>query len=110
MPRSAPDDQTFQEARDRLANRMRTLRSAASMSQSVAAARAGIDRTSWGRIEAGRLDVRLDTLLRIQFALGVDTLEGLFGETTGDLFERAGHGSPSTGSVAGARAVASSKE
>lgn len=58
------------------------------MPQTVAASRAGIDRTSWGRIEAGRLDVRLDTLLRIQFALEVDTLEGLFGETTGDLFGR----------------------
>jgi transcriptional regulator with XRE-family HTH domain len=58
------------------------------MPQSVAASRAGIDRTSWGRIEAGKLDVRLDTLLRIQFALGVDTLEALFGETTGDLFGR----------------------
>jgi transcriptional regulator with XRE-family HTH domain len=58
------------------------------MPQSVAASRAGIDRTSWGRIEAGKLDVRLDTLLRIQFALGVDTLEALFGSTTGDLFGR----------------------
>jgi transcriptional regulator with XRE-family HTH domain len=58
------------------------------MPQSEAASRAGIDRTSWGRLEAGRLDARLDTLLRIQYALGVDTLEALFGETTGDLFGR----------------------
>jgi transcriptional regulator with XRE-family HTH domain len=88
MQRRAPEDATFQEARDRLAARMRYLRGAANMPQSHAARLAGLDRTSWGRIEAGKLDVRLDTLLRIQFALGVDTLEGLFGETTGDLFGR----------------------
>jgi hypothetical protein len=29
--------------------------------------------------------IKLETLLRIQYALDVDTLEGLFGETTGDL-------------------------
>lgn len=86
MVRKAPTDETFQEARDRLAARMRDLRSAANLPQTDAARLAGIDRTSWGRIEAGKLDVRLDTLLRIQFALGIDTLEGLFGETTGDLF------------------------
>ncbi|WP_370552400.1 helix-turn-helix transcriptional regulator [Conexibacter sp. CPCC 205706] len=99
MRRQKPDSETFQEARDRLAARMRALRSAASMPQSAAASRAGIDRTTWGRIEAGRLDVRLDTLLRIQFALEVDTLEGLFGETTGDLFVRQG------GAAKGAEAV-----
>jgi DNA-binding XRE family transcriptional regulator len=58
------------------------------MPQTDAARLAGLDRTSWGRIEAGKLDVRLDTLLRIQFALGVDSIEALFGETTGDLFGR----------------------
>jgi hypothetical protein len=58
------------------------------MPQSVAAGRAGIDRTSWGRIKPGKLDVRLDTLLRIQYVLGVDTLEALLGRTTGVLFGR----------------------
>lgn len=29
--------------------------------------------------------IRLETLLRIQYALRLDTLEGLFSETTGDL-------------------------
>jgi DNA-binding XRE family transcriptional regulator len=86
VQRRAPDEATFQEARDRLAFRMRQLRGAAHLPQVDAARLAGLDRTSWGRIEAGKLDVRLDTLLRIQFALDVDTLEGLFGETTGDLF------------------------
>lgn len=66
------------------------------MPQTLAASRAGIDRTNWGRIEAGKLDVRLDTLLRLQYALGVDTLEGLFGETTGDLF-RHGDSHPAAG-------------
>jgi transcriptional regulator with XRE-family HTH domain len=86
MSRRSITEETFREARDRLAARMIALRTAAEMPQIEAARRAGIDRTSWGRIEAGKLDVRLDTLLRIQYALEVDTIEGLFGETTGDLF------------------------
>jgi transcriptional regulator with XRE-family HTH domain len=88
MPRTPPDEATFAEARARLAARMSALRHAAGMPQSEAAARAGIDLRNWGRIEKARHDVRLDTLLRIQYALGVDSVEALFGETTGDLFGR----------------------
>jgi transcriptional regulator with XRE-family HTH domain len=81
------DSSSLAEARQRLAERMRELRTAAHMPQGAAAARAGIDRTTWNRIELAKMaDIRLETLLRIEYALGVDTLEALFGETTGDLF------------------------
>jgi transcriptional regulator with XRE-family HTH domain len=91
MSSDPPDNAVFLAARDRLAARMKALRSVADMPQGVAAARAGIDRTTWNRIERARLSgIRLETLLRIQYALGLDTLEGLFGETTGDLLARTG--------------------
>lgn len=86
MPADPPRNAVFLEARDRLAERMRALRDVADMPQGEAAARAGIDRTTWNRIERARMaGIRLETLLRIQYALRLDTLEGLFGETTGDL-------------------------
>jgi transcriptional regulator with XRE-family HTH domain len=86
MSFSPPDTTTFDEARHRLAERMKALRNVASMPQDQAASRAGIDRSTWNKIERRRQsDIKLETLMRIQYALGVDTLEGLFGETTGDL-------------------------
>lgn len=88
MARITPDSRTFAEAQQCLALRMRELRTATNMSQVQAASRAGINRTHWGRLEAGTMDVRLQTLLRVQYALGVDSLEGLFSKTTGDLFGR----------------------
>jgi transcriptional regulator with XRE-family HTH domain len=88
MPRKPLTDETFRAARDRLAARMVELRSAANLPQSEAARRAGMDRTNWGRIESGKLDVRLETLLRIQYALEVDTIEALFSEMTGDRLGR----------------------
>jgi hypothetical protein len=45
-------------------------------------------RRNWSRIETGELHPRLDSLLRIQYALRVDGLDALFGPTTGDLFGR----------------------
>ena len=86
MALQPPDADSFHEARRRLAERMRYLRDVAQLPQGEAASRAGIDRTTWNRIERSRMKgIRLETLLRIQYALDVDTLEGLFGETTGDL-------------------------
>jgi len=85
--RPEPVDPThLAEARVRLAQRMKILRQAARMPQGLAAERAGIDRTTWNRIELAKMaDIKLDTLLRIEYALGVNTLEALFGETTGDV-------------------------
>jgi transcriptional regulator with XRE-family HTH domain len=88
MSRIEPNDEIMAEARTRLARRMRALRTATSMSQAVASARAGMTRRNWSRIETGELNPRLDSLLRIQYALRVDGLDALFGPTTGDLFGR----------------------
>ena len=60
------------------------------MSQTEAASAAGITRRNWCRIEKGELNPRLDSLLRIQSALGRDTLDSLFAPTTGDLLQRKG--------------------
>ena len=76
------------EARERLAARMIELRAAARMSQVQAAREAGMNRRNWSRIEKRELNPRLDSLLRIQYALNVDSLDALFGATTGDLFGR----------------------
>lgn len=83
-----PDDQTMQAARKALAARMAHLRGEAGMSQRAAASRAGMDPRNWSRIERQELNPRLDSLLRIQFALEVDSLESLFGEpTTGQILK-----------------------
>jgi transcriptional regulator with XRE-family HTH domain len=47
-----------------------------------------MDRRHWRRLEQAQSNPTLDTLLSIQYALGVDTLDALFGETTGDLLGR----------------------
>lgn len=93
MPAHELDTAVFVEARERLARRMKELRNVAGMPQAVAAARAGIDRSTWIRIERAKVtDVKLETLLRIEYALGAGTLEALFCETTGDLVGRTNAG------------------
>lgn len=56
-------------------------RSVAYMPQSVAASRAGIDKGHWARLEKGRCDPSLTSLLRIQTAFGLDSIEALLGPT-----------------------------
>jgi transcriptional regulator with XRE-family HTH domain len=81
-----PDDGTMQEARRRLAERMKALRHEAKMSQREAARRGGMNQRNWSRIEQAQLNPRLDSLLRIQHALQVDSLEALFGpQATRDI-------------------------
>jgi transcriptional regulator with XRE-family HTH domain len=74
------------DARNRLARRMVELRHETNLSQNSAAALAGMSLKSWSRIENRKNSPTLDSLLRIEYALGVDSLEALFGRTTGDLF------------------------
>jgi DNA-binding XRE family transcriptional regulator len=89
MARTPPNPTNLKEARNRLSVRMSQLRAETSLSQEAAANRAGLARKTWSRIESGQEhNPRLDSLLRIQYALRVDTLEGLFGATTGDVFGR----------------------
>jgi transcriptional regulator with XRE-family HTH domain len=68
-----------------LAHRMIELREVANLSQTEAATRAGFDRRNWIRIEKGETSPGLESLLRIQYAFGLDSLDALFGRTTGDL-------------------------
>jgi transcriptional regulator with XRE-family HTH domain len=51
------------------------------MPQRVAASRAGLDDSYWARLERGRCDPTLTSLLRIQRALGLDSIETLLGPT-----------------------------
>lgn len=89
--RRAPDRRTMEAAREALAFRMQQLRDEAGMSQRAAARSAGMDQRNWSRIEQRELNPRLDSLLRIQYALGVDSLEALFGvAVTRRLLDEAG--------------------
>lgn len=89
MAAKPPDEATMEEARQRLAERMRALRCEANMSQREAARRAGMDQRNWSRIEQRKLNPRLDSLLRIQHALDVENLEGLFGpQATRDILRQ----------------------
>jgi transcriptional regulator with XRE-family HTH domain len=88
MPRQPPTEAVLDEAKARLGARIADLRRATNMSQEEAARVAGMNRRTWIRIEAGETHARFDSLLRVQFALRVDSLDALFAPTTGDLFGR----------------------
>jgi transcriptional regulator with XRE-family HTH domain len=76
-------DEQKQATRDRIGQRIATLRKLAGMSQEQLAANAGLQRTHISRIEAGKYAVTLETIQAIAEALDmtvdiVDTrLEGL---------------------------------
>jgi ribosome-binding protein aMBF1 (putative translation factor) len=71
---------TLHEARRRLAERMRSTRRQFGWSQQEAADRAGVTQSMWSRIEARERDPQLSSLLRIQHALGLASLEEFFGD------------------------------
>jgi transcriptional regulator with XRE-family HTH domain len=75
----------FTQIKRVLGLRIAELRAVAQMSQTEAAARSGIDRRHWIRIEKGETAPGLESLLQIQMVFELDTLESLFGPTTGDL-------------------------
>jgi len=60
---------------------LRTARDGVYMTQVSAAERAGLGRDYWRRLEHGLSDPSLTSLLRIQHALGVDSIETLLGPT-----------------------------
>jgi transcriptional regulator with XRE-family HTH domain len=73
--------------KSRFAVRLKALRSETNMSQTEVAARAGITRRNLARIEGGEVFPRLDSLLRIQRALGRESIDALIAPTTSDLIE-----------------------
>jgi transcriptional regulator with XRE-family HTH domain len=74
------EEATLTEARRRLAERMRSTRRQFGWSQQEAADRAGVTQSMWSRVEAGERDPQLSSLLRIQHALGLASLEEFFGD------------------------------
>lgn len=58
------------------------------MPKSVAAGRAGLDGSYWGRLEQGRCDPTLTSLLRIQRAFDLDSIETLLGPTASAALAR----------------------
>jgi transcriptional regulator with XRE-family HTH domain len=89
MSGSAISEEAVEAARQALGQRIRELRGQRDLSQEEASLRAGITPRSWSRIEHAQLNPRLDTLFGIQVALELDTLDALFGPTTGDLIRSA---------------------
>lgn len=61
--------------RDRIAKNLKLFRSKLGMSQELLADRAGLHRTHVGLIEKGLTSARMDTLVVLAAALGVDELE-----------------------------------
>jgi transcriptional regulator with XRE-family HTH domain len=80
-----PEQASLEAALPALASRVTELREATNMSQSQAAARGGLGPRNWSRIELGLHFPRLDSLLRVQSALDLDTIDALFAPTTGEL-------------------------
>jgi len=78
-------EQDMAVVRAALGRRIAALRHEEKMSQAEASSKAGLNRRQWIRIEKGEAGLRLDSLLQIQCVFGLDTLEALFGATTGDL-------------------------
>ena len=62
-------DEQKQQTRDRIGQRIATLRKLAGMSQEQLALRAGLQRTHISRIEAGKYAVTLETIQAIAEAL-----------------------------------------
>jgi transcriptional regulator with XRE-family HTH domain len=74
------DDARLLDIRKALGRRIEELRERQRLRQYEAAEHAGMNQGHWSKIERGELDLRLSTLLRVQYALGLDYFESLFGE------------------------------
>src|SRR5215203_3160146 len=87
MPEKPLSEADMADVRSALGSRIAALRREVKMSQTEASLRAGLDRRQWIRIEKGESAPRLESLLQIQCVFGLDSLESLFGPTTGDLLK-----------------------
>lgn len=72
-----------QRVRQRVAAQVRRLRGARDLTQEAAAGRAGLAVRHFRKIEAGEVNVTLDTLVKVAVALGVDVAELLQWPTGG---------------------------
>ena len=83
-----PGSEDYMEARRAFARRIRELRregTDAEIPQREAARRAGIDQSYWTRLEAARSDPSLSSMLKIQRAFDLDSIEALLGPTPSRL-------------------------
>jgi transcriptional regulator with XRE-family HTH domain len=79
-----PDDRSLSDdllarAERVVRERIRELRGQEGLSQAEAARRLGHGQWYWSRLESGAVELRLDHLLEVQAALGLDSIEALFG-------------------------------
>ncbi len=83
-----PEELDYMRVRRALAARMRELRRVgtdAELPQREAARRAGIDQSYWTRLEGARCDPSLSSMLKIQRAFDLDSIEALLGPTPSQL-------------------------
>jgi transcriptional regulator with XRE-family HTH domain len=73
-------EQRLARAREEFGTRLRLLREQRRWSQDDAGRRAGMSQAEWSRVERAETNPSMTTLLRMQHALGVDSIETLFGE------------------------------
>lgn len=81
---------------------VRRRREQLNLTQMEASARAGISQSHWSKIERGLHDLSVGQALRIQFALGAESLEGMLGRQPSALVLEAST-STATGPALGAR-------
>jgi transcriptional regulator with XRE-family HTH domain len=81
MPQPPPDSTSLDGALARFRAQVAAWREGQGISQAEAARRAGLTPDVWNRIERGiTKDPQLGTVLRIQHALALGSLESLFGD------------------------------
>jgi HTH-type transcriptional regulator/antitoxin HipB len=73
-------EQSLVQARQEFGVRLRLLREHRDWSQADAGRHAGMSQAEWSRVERAETNPSMTTLLRMQNALGVDSIETLFGE------------------------------
>ncbi|ALX11985.1 hypothetical protein P350_10740 [Burkholderia cepacia JBK9] len=85
--------------RERIAKNLRLFRGKLGMSQEILADRAGVHRTHIGLIEKGLTSARMDTLVLLAQALGVDELDLLVGRDEAPLMLKRGRKKKNDGPV-----------
>jgi transcriptional regulator with XRE-family HTH domain len=77
-------------------HRLRELREQRAWSQGEAGRQSGVSQGEWSRVESAQTNPSMTTLLRIQHALNLDSVETLFGEPPSrrivESVEAKGHG------------------
>ncbi|MFF9215649.1 helix-turn-helix domain-containing protein [Streptomyces viridosporus] len=75
MPRPTPPDERVLARRRQVGEQIRRVREQHNLSQQDVCGRSGIDVASYSRIEQGHASPKVDTLIRIADAVGVDLVE-----------------------------------